>query len=218
LFGLDFASTRIQFLYGITDNFNISFSRSKLEKTYDFSTKYRIKTQENNGFPFTINGYHLIAINTELDKDNFTDLSFDKRLGYTNQLIIARKFSSKLSLQLSPTILYEGLTFTEDEKHLQYALGFGVRYLFTKRMAIITDYGLHLNRASNSPFNNPFSIGLEIETGGHVFQLTFSNAQGLFENAFINRARGDWANGDFFFGFNLNRTFDLKKKPQVNEQ
>jgi len=216
LFGLDNASTRIQFLYGISENFNVSFSRSRLEKTYDLATKYRIKTQENNGFPFTINGYHLVAVNTELDKDNFSDLSFNNRLGYTNQLIVARKFSRKFSAQISPTILHEGLTFTEDEDNLQYALGFGGRFLFTKRMAIIADYGLHLNRASSSEFNNPLSVGLEIETGGHVFQLTFSNAQGLFENAFINRATGDWGDGDIFFGFNLNRTFDLKKRSKIN--
>lgn len=215
LFGLDFASTRIQFLYGITDDINISFSRSKLEKTYDFSTKYRIATQKTNGFPFTVNGYHLLAINTELNEDDFSDFSFDNRLGYTSQLIVAHKFSSKASLLISPTVLYEGLTFTEDENNLQFAIGFGGRLLFTKRLALIADYGLHLNRASSSPFNNPLALGVEIETGGHVFQLTFSNAQGLFENAFINRAEGSWKDLDIFFGFNLNRTFDLKKRKKI---
>ncbi len=215
LFGLDFASTRIQFIYGITDHLNVSFSRSRFENTYDFATKYRIKTQQTNGFPFTINGYHLLAINTQLDKDEFSGFSFDNRLGYTSQLIVAHKFSPKASFQISPTLLYEGLTFTEDEDNLQYALGFGGRLLFTKRLALIADYGLHLNRASSSPFNNPLSLGVEIETGGHVFQLTFSNAQGLFENAFINRATGSWKDLDIFFGFNLNRTFDLKKRKKI---
>ncbi len=215
LFGLDLASTRIQFLYGITDNFNVSFSRSGFETTYDFATKYRIITQQTNGFPFTVNGYHLLAINTLLDKDDFPGLSFDNRLGYTSQLIIAHKFSQKASFQISPTLLYEGLTATEDEDNLQYAIGFGGRLLFTKRLAFIADYGLHLNRASSSPFNNPLAIGLEIETGGHVFQLTFSNAQGLFENAFINRAEGDWEDLNIFFGFNLNRTFGLKKRKKI---
>lgn len=215
LFGLDFASTRIQFLYGITDNLNISFSRSRFERTYDFATKYRIATQQNNGFPVTINGYHLLAINTQLDEDAFSNFSFDNRLGYTSQLIIARKFSSKASFQISPTLLYEGLTVTQDEDNLQYALGLGGRLLLTKRLAFIADYGLHLNRASSSPFNNPLALGVEIETGGHVFQLTFSNAQGLFENAFINRATGSWKDLDIFFGFNLNRTFDLKKRKKI---
>lgn len=214
-FGLDFASTRIQFLYGITDNFNISFSRSRLEKTYDFATKYRIKTQQKGGFPFTINGYHLAAINTELNERDFAEFSFANRLGYTSQLIIAKKFSSKASFQISPTLLYEGLTFTRDEQNWQYSVGFGGRVLFTKRMAIIADYALHLNRADSSPFRNALAIGLEIETGGHVFQLTFSNAQGLFENAFINRAEGNWEDLDIFFGFNLNRTFDLKRRKKI---
>jgi len=215
LFGLDAASTRIQFIYGITDNLNVSFSRSRLNRTYDFATKYRIKTQETNGFPVTINGYHLLAINTALSEDDFSSFSFDNRLGYTSQLIVAHKFSSKASIQVSPTLLYEGLTFTEDEDNLQYAIGFGGRLLFTKRVALIADYGLHLNRASSSRFNNPLALGVEIETGGHVFQLTFSNAQGLFENAFINRAEGSWEDLNIFFGFNLNRTFDLKKRKKV---
>ncbi|MGY5352370.1 DUF5777 family beta-barrel protein [Wenyingzhuangia sp. IMCC45533] len=214
LFGLDFASTRLQFVYGLTDKINISFSRSRFERTYDFGLKYHLISQKKNGFPLTVAGYHIGAINTLLDKelDGLPGLKFENRLRSAHQIIMASKINEKLSLELIPTVLHDGLVDNDAQENLQYALGFGGRYLLTKRMGIIVDYGLHLNRASNSIYNNVFSLGWEIETGGHVFQLHFSNAQGMFENAFINQATGDWSKGDIFFGFNINRTFNFSKK------
>jgi len=215
LYGLDFASTRIQFTYGLSENINISFSRSKFEKTYDFGTKYKIINQQQNGFPFTMAGHHLLAINTQLEeqRDLLPNLKNKNKLRSSHQLLIASKINHKLSIEIIPTLLHDGLVTYSDQNNWQYAVGMGSRYLITKRTGIIIDYGLHLNRSKSSTavFNNPFSLGLEIETGGHVFQLHFSNAQGMFENAFINQASGDWSNGDIFFGFNINRIFNLKK-------
>ncbi|MGY5355471.1 DUF5777 family beta-barrel protein [Wenyingzhuangia sp. IMCC45467] len=212
LFGLDIASTRLQFVYGLTDKINVSFSRSKFRKTYDFGAKYHILHQKKNGFPFTVAGHHLLGIDTSLDKDLLPGLEFANRLRSTHQIIMASKINDKLSVEFIPTILHDGLVELDEQDNLQYALGFGGRYLFTKRMGIVVDYGLHLNRATNSPYKNVFSIGYEIETGGHVFQLHFSNAQGMYENAFITQAAGDWSKRDFFFGFNINRIFNLKSK------
>ncbi|ANW94780.1 hypothetical protein AXE80_00045 [Wenyingzhuangia fucanilytica] len=212
LFGLDIASTRLQFVYGLTDKINLSFSRSKFKRTYDFGLKYNITNQEKGGFPFTLAGHHLLGINTLYTKELYPSLEFSNRLRSTHQLIVATKINDRLSLELIPTILHDGVVSQDNQDNLQYALGFGGRYLFTKRMGIIADYGLHLNRADNSPFNNVFSLGFEIETGGHVFQLHFSNAQAMYENAFITEATGDWLRRDVFFGFNINRIFDLKSK------
>ena len=212
LFGLDIASTRLQFVYGLSDKINLSFSRSKFRRTYDFGAKYHIINQKKNGFPFTIAGHHLLGIDTSLDENLLPGIKFANRLRSTHQLIMASKINDKLSLEFVPTILHDGLVELEEQDNLQYALGFGGRYLFTKRMGIVVDYGFHLNRASNSPYRNVFSIGYEIETGGHVFQLHFSNAQGMYENAFITQAAGDWSKRDFFFGFNINRIFNLKSK------
>ncbi len=69
------------------------------------------------------------------------------------------------------------------------------------------DYGIHMNRNSNSVYRNPLSIGTDLELGDHVFQVHFSNAQAMVEEGFITQARGDWTDGDFFFGFNLVRVF-----------
>ncbi|GGF62616.1 hypothetical protein GCM10011397_02110 [Wenyingzhuangia marina] len=212
LFGLDIASTRLQFVYGLSDKINLSFSRSKFRRTYDFGAKYHIINQKKNGFPFTIAGHHLLGIDTSLDENLLPGIRFANRLRSTHQLIMASKINDKLSVEFVPTILHDGLVELEEQDNLQYALGFGGRYLFTKRMGIVVDYGLHLNRASTSPYKNVFSIGYEIETGGHVFQLHFSNAQGMYENAFITQAAGDWSKRDFFFGFNINRIFNLKSK------
>jgi len=215
LYGLDFASTRLQFVYGLTPKINLSFARSKFERTYDFGTKYQITTQKQNGFPFTIAGHHLLAINTQLEdqRDVLPGLENKHKLRSSHQLLIASKINKKLSVEIVPTLLHDGLVKYNDQNNWQYALGLGGRYLVTKRMGLIVDYGLHLNRSTSTEeiYNNVFSLGLEIETGGHVFQLHFSNAQGMFENAFINQANGDWSERDIFFGFNINRIFKLSK-------
>ncbi|MGY6649190.1 DUF5777 family beta-barrel protein [Wenyingzhuangia sp. IMCC45574] len=211
LFGLDNATTRLQFVYGLTEKINVGFSRSRFG-IYDFSTKYVFATQKKNGFPFTMAGHHYLAIDYSLKEDIFPKLEFDNRLRSTHQILIASKINEKLSVELIPTLTHDGLVKQDNQDNWQYALGMGGRYLFTKRMGIVADYGLHLNRASGSPYNNVFSIGLEIETGGHVFQLHFSNSQDMFENGFINNAGGDWSKRDIFFGFNINRIFDLKAK------
>jgi len=89
----------------------------------------------------------------------------------------------------------------------QFSLGVGGRYKLSKRLSLNIDYAAHLNRADNNPFNDPLSIGVDIETGGHVFQLHFTNAQPSFENGFLGQANGSWSDGVIFFGFNLSRTF-----------
>lgn len=212
LFGLDYASTRLQFVYGLTEKINVSFSRSKYRRMYDVGIKYSIINQQKNGFPFTIAGHHMLGVNTLYNKESYPSLEFSNRLGTTHQIIIASKINDKLSVELIPTLLHDGVVQEEGQDNLQYAIGIGGRYLFTKRMGIIADYGLHLNRVDNSMYKNVLSVGFEIETGGHVFQLHFSNAQAIYENAFITEATGNWLKRDVFFGFNINRIFNLKSK------
>ncbi len=208
-FGLDNANTRIQFIYGISDGFNVGISRSGFEETYDAHIKYRIARQVIGGFPVSISGYNLIAVNTELDSDVFQGLDFNDRLRYTSQIIISRKFNENLSLLVSPTFFQDNFVANDDQDNAQFAVGLGGRYKLTKRFSINLDYGIHLNRANSSQFRNALAIGVDIETGGHVFQLHFSNAQGIFENAFLGQAGGNFFDGDFFFGFNLNRSFSF---------
>ncbi len=206
-FGLDEAVTRLNFIYGLSDNVNISLSRSSNQKIYETAIKYNILKQQDNGFPFTLVGYHSLNVNSSLDKANLPKLKFNNRLGYTVQALMARKFNKKLSLEFIPTLFHQNLVFDPNQDNTQYALGFGGRYKISKRWSFNADYGLHLNRASSSPFRNPLSIGFDLETGGHVFQLHFTNSQAMNPNGFLGEATGDWSEGDIYFGFNLSRVF-----------
>ena len=206
-FGLDEAVTRLNFVYGISENINIGVSRSSFLKIFDISTKYRLLRQEENGFPFTIVGYNAILINTALEKDNLPLLEFKHRLGYTVQFLISRKINTDFSVELAPTFFHDNYVVVNEQSNSQFALGLGGRYKLTNRWSFNADYGLHLNRANNSPFKNPLSIGFDLETGGHVFQMHFSNAQAMNTNGFLGQGTGDWSDGDIYFGFNLSRTF-----------
>lgn len=206
-FGLDEAVTRLNFAYGLTDNFNVSLSRSSFQKTYEGALKYNILKQKTNGFPFTLVGYNSLSINTTLTKEIYPLLKFKNRIGYTHQLIVARKLNSKLSLEFIPTVFHDNFVLDDNQENTQYALGFGGRYKIGKRWSFNADYGLHLNRSSTSPFKNPLSIGFDLETGGHVFQMHLSNSQAMNANGYLGQATGDWSDGDIYFGFNLSRRF-----------
>lgn len=206
-FGLDNAVTRLNFVYGISDAINIGVSRSSYLKIYDITTKYRLLRQKENGFPFTIVGFNALTINTALEKQNLPFLEFKDRLGYTMQFLISRKINQGFSIELAPTFFRDNYVAIDEQDKSQYALGFGGRYKLGKRWSINADYGLHLNRANNSPYKNPLSIGFDLETGGHVFQMHFSNSQAMNTNGFLGQAGGDWSDGNIFFGFNLSRTF-----------
>jgi hypothetical protein len=219
LFGLDNAVTQLKFIYGVNDWLNIGAARSSLLKKYGMHAKYRVLRQVDGGFPINIVGYNLVTVNTALDKDLLPKLEFSDRLTYTSQVIISRKVSEKLSLLAAPTFIHENLatrstqtgendvTSVFDEENNQFAVGVGGRFKLTTRWSINADYGVHLNRNSNSSFRNPLSIGVDLETGGHVFQMHFTNAQAMFEEGYIIQGQGDWGDGDFFFGFNLSRVF-----------
>jgi len=206
-FGLDQAVTRLNLIYGVTDAINIGVSRSSFRKMYESSLKIRLFREKKGGFPFTVVSSNNILINTSLDKEILPGLKFKNRLGYTAQLLISKKFNKNFSLQLMPTFFHDNYVDIDAQNNSQYVIGFGGRHKLTKRWSLNLDYGLHLNRASNSPFNNPLSIGFDLETGGHVFQLHFTNAQPMNTNGFLGQGTGDWEDGNVFFGFNLSRVF-----------
>lgn len=208
LFGLDFANTKLELTYGVTDGINVGLARSSFQKTYGLHTKFRLLRQQQEGMPFTLGAYVLTTINTALDKAFLPDLQFNNRLTHTAQLLISRKWSEKLSLQLSPTYMHENLTSITTQENGQFIMAMGGRYKLNKRVSLNLDYGFHTNRSDDAPYRNPFSLGFDIETGGHVFQLHFTNAQSMFENGFFGQAAGDWSEGDVYFGFNISRVFD----------
>ncbi|MBD0723580.1 hypothetical protein B6A10_00135 [Flavobacterium sp. L1I52] len=204
-FGLDNANTQLKFVYGLTENVTLSAARSEL--AYDFSSKYALAHQIKNGFPLSIVGFSSLAINNTLKESLYPKLTFDNRLTYVQQLLVSRKFSEKLSFEIAPTLFHENFVDNPQQDNTQYAIGFGGRYKLSKRWSLNIDYAAHLNRASNSIYKNPLSIGFDLETGGHVFQMHFTSSQGIQEAAFLGQTTGDWTRGDVFFGFNLLRVF-----------
>ena len=206
-FGLDEANTRLQFVYGLSDKINIHVSRSGFQKAYEFAVKYKLISQKSTGSPFDIVGFNSLAINTELEKLVLPKLEFSDRLAFVNQILISRKFNENLSLEMAPTYFHENYVANNLQQNSQFALGLGGRYKITKRWSVNMDYAAHLNRASNSVFKNPVSIGFDLETGGHVFQMHFTNSLAMHESGFLGNTTGNIGDGQIAFGFNLVRVF-----------
>ncbi|NND51241.1 MAG: hypothetical protein HKN54_02470, partial [Flavobacteriaceae bacterium] len=186
---------------------NIGASRSSFQKIYEASLKFRILSQRKRGFPVTIVSYNSVVLNTALDEANLPLLEFENRLGYTAQLLISSRITKNLSVEVAPTFFHENFVVLDEQENTQYAVGVGGRLKLGKRWSVNVDYGYHLNRADSSPFKDPLSIGFDLETGGHVFQMHFTNAQPMNTNGFLGQATGDWSTGDIYFGFNLSRVF-----------
>ncbi|MEO5776106.1 MAG: DUF5777 family beta-barrel protein [Flavobacterium sp.] len=208
-FGLDNALTKIGGIYGVTNWLSIGASRHTYQKTYELAIKYRLANQQVDGFPVTIVGYNTMDINSELDKKLYPGLKFNNRLAFTSQVLVSRKFSNSFSGELAGIFvhknLYDGLL---DQKNI-YLVGAGTRYKVAKRLSVNLEYAARLNlpEGSSSPYKNPLTVGLDIETGGHVFQLVFSNSQPMNDVAIFSNAGGDWGKGSLYFGFNMYRVF-----------
>ncbi|MDQ7959997.1 DUF5777 family beta-barrel protein [Flavobacterium lindanitolerans] len=203
-FGFDDATTKIGGIYGLTDWLAVSGSRHTLSKVYETSVKYRLARQSDL-FPFEIVGYNTLDINSLLKKDDYPKIEFSDRLTYITQLIVSRKISERLSLELVPSYIHKNLYNPEIENDNQFALGYGGRMKISKRLSVNLEYAYNFNKPDF--YKNPLSVGLDVETGGHIFQLLFTNSQSMTESGYLTSATGDWGKGDFFFGFNLYRVF-----------
>jgi len=207
LFGLDNSNIRFSFVYGFTDWLNVGLSRSSSNKTYDAHVKYRVLHQEEGKSPVTIVGFNSMEYNTGLDKVNYPLIESKHRYTVAHELLISRKFNEKFSIEATPIYLHQNFVENDLQENTQYILGLGGRYKISKRVTINAEYHAHMNRVASSVFRNPVSLGVDIETGGHVFQLHVTNAQLMNESGYMTKAAGNWANGDLFFGFNIWRVF-----------
>ncbi len=210
LWGLDQAQMRMSFDYGLTNNTAIGLARNSFQKTFEASIKSRLVSQKmNGGSPISITSYNAVFANSIRWANPERANLFSSRLSYAHQIMIARKFNSSLSLQLTPSLIHRNLVDKKDINNDYVALGIGGRYKLTKRVSLNAEYFYQFKRL-NELFENSFSIGFDIETGGHVFQLHVTNSQGMFERAFIGETTGKWSAGDLYFGFNISRVFGLK--------
>ena len=215
LFGLDQAYVRIGLEYGITDNFGAGFGRNSVDKTMDGYLRYRLLRQSKGArvIPFTVTGFVNAAIRTSPKKQDATyDITTVDRMSYTGQLLIARKFNAALSLQLMPTIVHKNTVDRTIENNDTFALGVGGRLKVSKSIALTTEYYYRFDTHPNDPYYNSLGFGIDIETGGHVFQLVLTNTRGLTERAVITETDGDFFDGYIHLGFNVTRSFQLRKK------
>jgi opacity protein-like surface antigen len=215
-FGLDNATLRLGLDYGITDRLAVGIGRSSYQKTYDGYLKYKLLRQTDGSLKMPVTVSILGTFNyytLEYPVAEKPDLTTSDRISYSAQLLIARKFSRNLSIQFTPTFLHYNLVPTDADKNNVFALSAGGRMKITKRMSINVEYNYLLpNQVVSTPVHNSFSLGWDIETGGHVFQLVFTNSQSVLETQYITQTTGNWGNGGIYFGFNISRNFNITKK------
>lgn len=213
LFGLDESNIRMALEYALTDDLMLGFGRSSFEKTLDGFAKYKLLRQRNGteAFPVSVSLFGSIARKTIKDYNPENKPAFKDRLFYTSQLLIARKFNSAFSFQLSPTYIHRNSVRVEEDPHDFFAMGGGLRYKVSKRVSVNAEYFHNFHPLHSLDTYNAFAIAVDIETGGHVFQLMLSNAHTMIEKAFITETTSNFFDGDIHFGFNISRAFHLKK-------
>jgi len=213
LFGLDDSNIRFALEYAFTDRIMVGFGRSSFEKTLDGFIKYKLLKQSvgQKEIPLSVSLFGSIARKTIKDYNPENKPDFKDRLFYTTQILIARKFNNVFSLQISPTYIHRNSVRIEEDPHDFFALGSGLRYKMSTRVSVNVEYFHNFNPLHSINTHNAFAIAVDIETGGHVFQLMLSNANTMIEKAFITETTSDFFNGDIHFGFNISRAFHLKK-------
>lgn len=229
-FGLDNSTdVRIGFEYGLSDRLSIGLARAKgataVQQLYEGSIKFRLLEQTADDkipFAITLFGSNTIAAvkgNTEDPTSATAYENFQDRMNYVSQMIIARKFNSNISFILSPTYVHRNFTAYRDQNPM-FAVGIGGRAKLSKRMALVVDYFLpfrnkadrqYLEQVGATKFYNPLGLGLEMETGGHVFHLNFTNAAAIQEMQFIPQTTSSWLKGQYRWGFSISRRFSFNK-------
>ena len=215
LYGLDQAYVRVGLEYGITDRMGVGIGRNSVDKTWDSYVRYKLLRQSKGlvNMPFTITAFGIAAVRTSPKTQDATyAIEFEDRLSYVGQMLIARKVNTNLSLQLMPSFVHKNIVDKTIENNDQVALGFGGRLKVTRSIALTTEYYYRLDEPNANPYYNPIGFGIDIETGGHVFQLVMTNSRGLTERAFLTETAGDFWDGDIHLGFNITRTFQLKER------
>ena len=209
LFGLDQSNIRFSLEYGITDNLTAGFGRSSFEKTYDSFLKYSWLKQKTgkNLFPFAVSLFGSVAVKTQDEEFPVVNRSFTENLSYVGQVLIARKVSQSFSFQITPTYIHRNTVNIDADPHDIFAVGLGSRIKLSKRVSFNSEYYYAFDESKSINARNSLAFGVDIETGGHVFQLIVSNAITMIEKSFITETTDNFFGGDIHLGFNISRTF-----------
>jgi len=211
-FGLDQADTRFQFDYGVKDWLQVGIGRSADPKAVGGYVKWKFLRQSTGKVNMPISVLYHAYMNVGLDK--YTDPNqqndFVSRLSYVHQLIIGRKFNENFSMELVPSFIHDNIVDHATDKNDKFSLGFGFRQKISRRVSINFEYFYtYPTLTLDDVFSNSLSIGVDIETGGHVFQLHLTNTQSMNENNYMTDRTGNWLKGDIHLGFNVSRVFTI---------
>lgn len=214
LFGLDQSTIHFSLECGVTDWLMLGVGRGSYNKIYDSFAKFRILRQSKGArtMPFSISYLTSVEMNTMKFQDPTRTNYFSSRMSFVHQLLIARKFSEGFSFQLSPTFIHRNLVASDLDMNDVYSMGFGARYKLSKRTSFNVEYYYTYNpnhKSSATRYYNSASVGIDIETGGHVFQIMLTNSLGMREGTFIPQTTDSWTNGGIHLGFNISRVFAL---------
>jgi hypothetical protein len=225
-FGLDQANIRLDFEYGVTDWLSVGWGRSNVFKQWDGFARAKFLRQSTGlkKMPITAEFLASVAMNsgnwTNTNRENY----ISSRASYVFQLMVARKFSRKLSLQVMGTMVHKNLVTSNQDKNDQFMVGSGGRFLLTGSFGLTAEYHYLIpNRivsAIDAPMtNHSFSLGFDLETGGHVFQIMATNNLGMTEHQYFTSATtGKWTKGDIHIGFNINRVFTLANYEKIKQK
>jgi opacity protein-like surface antigen len=224
-YGLDNATTRLGLDYGITPWLMIGIAHNTFNKENDGFAKIKILKQKKHGMPITLSYAGSISVQTtpapNIPAADSTKWFFSNRLYYTNQLLIARKFSDRISLQIMPTLVHYNIVDSTKFSNNTIAIGIGGRIKLTKRIALTGEYFYRVTNAdllvSGQKTYNSLSIGVDIETGGHVFQLMITNSQGLTDRTSVGQTTDSWEKGALHIGFNISRVFTIVKPKEFRK-
>lgn len=227
-YGLEQASdVMIGAAYGATDKLTVGFFRTKgagslpngqagLRQVLNGTVKYALLRQgAGGGSPVSLNFWGVAALSTAERIPDNPDIirnfsTFSHRMAYHGQLMIASRLSDRIALQITPGYTHRNVVPFEDENGL-FSLGVGTRLQISRVFGVIADVTLPFSdyRTTDNGFYPALGLGLEIDSGGHLFQLNFTNATGIMETDFIPYTTSNWLDGEFRFGFTISRLFNL---------
>lgn len=213
-FGMDQATIRLGFDYGLSKNLTLGVGRGSYKKELDGFVKWRVLQQVSGAKQVPVSlvlvgGATIVGAPWTVSSNKY---KFGHRVGYFAQTLVGRKFSEALSLQLMPIWLHRNLVATKADANDLFAAGVGGRLKVSKRTSLNLDYYYVANRNKAAGLHNPLSVGVDIETGGHVFQLHLTNAVGMNERVFLAETTNNWGKGDIQIGFNISRAFQVRGK------
>jgi len=216
-----FSATDVSFGadYGVTNKMQLGYSISKgagpQKELINGYLKYRVIHQEKEGNPINLT----LLANTsytamEASADSTSPVSFqswEHRLSYTFQALISKKVNERFSMQIAPALSHRNYVAFEDVNTIA-SIGFASRYQLNKVLGVTLEYYLTLpNKRTvlGQTYYDPLTLGLEFNTGGHVFRILFSNSAGFGESQFIPYTNSTWKNGGFRLGFAFGRLFKM---------